>query len=150
MTNDEAAQIEAIRATLMQYTWCGDNGDIDSFVATFAPDALFDIKGQAVYQGIDAINRGVRNGFDNPPEHQARIRAAGRFSHHIASIRIQLVDDSHANAWAYFAVFGPKGPDHWGRYTDKLVRIDGQWKFSHRRVSTDFAVEGSVFYPDGV
>jgi len=138
---------EAIRDTLAAYTWCGDNGDIDGFVATFAPDGVLEIKDQARYEGRAALQAGVRSGFGAPPERAAAMRAAGRLSHHVSSLRIELADLAQARAWSYYAVIGAGGLDHWGRYTDVLVPIGGRWLFKSRRVSIDGAAAGSVVFP---
>jgi hypothetical protein len=150
MTEKEAAAREAIRATLMRYTWGGDNGVFDDFVNAFAEDGVLEIKGTGSFQGRVTIRYGGMNGFGSTEEKRQRIRDAGRFSHHLSSTRIELVDDTNAKSWSYFAVFGKLGPDHWGRYTDTLKKIGDQWLLVHRRVSTDAAMPHSAFYPDGV
>lgn len=150
MTDNEATAREAIRATLMRYTWGGDNGVFDDFVNAFAEDGVLEIKGQGVFEGRAAIRDGGMNGFGSPKEKMENIRKAGRFSHHLSSTRIELIDESNAKSWSYFAVYGKQGPDHWGRYTDTLKKIGGQWLLVHRRVSTDAAVPNSVFFPAGV
>jgi len=40
-----------------------------------------------------------------------------------------------------------RGPDHWGRYRDRLVVRDGRWLFAHRRARADGYAPGSVFAP---
>jgi len=37
------------------------------------------------------------------------------------------------------------GLDHWGRYIDRYVRIEGEWRFEHRRVALDGRVATSWF-----
>ena len=37
------------------------------------------------------------------------------------------------------------GLDHWGRYVDEYVRIDGDWNFKHRKVTIDGRVPQSWF-----
>lgn len=147
MNVQEAIDREAIRATLMRYTWGGDNGVFDDFVGAFAEDGILEIKDQGLFQGRENIRQGAMTGFGSSQKKRDLIRAAGRFSHHISSTRIEMVDASNAKSWSYFAVFGAKGPDHWGRYTDTLKKVGDQWLFAHRRVSTDAMVPGSVFYP---
>jgi hypothetical protein len=34
------------------------------------------------------------------------------------------------------------GLDHWGRYTDRFVRVDGTWLFAQRSVRVDGATPG--------
>jgi hypothetical protein len=40
-------------------------------------------------------------------------------------------------ARSYFFVITERGPDHWGRYRDELVRHDARWLFQHRVVRLD-------------
>lgn len=148
MLAQQVHDCEAIRNLLMRYTWCGDNGLIDDFAQTFAEDGVLDIKIQGVFQGRDAIRQGAGTGFGSDAEKMARIRAAGRFSHHLASTRIEFIDAEHARSWSYFAVLGRGGADHWGRYTDTLEKIKGEWLFARRRVSIDGAAPASIFFPD--
>ena len=42
-----------------------------------------------------------------------------------------------ARSRCYFQVLMADGLDHWGRYVDELVRVDGEWRFARRRVSVD-------------
>ena len=35
------------------------------------------------------------------------------------------------------AVLTDRGLDHWGRYVDEFIRVDGEWRIAHRRVSVD-------------
>lgn len=148
MSYDEAIACESIRATLMRYTWGGDNGVLDEYVKSFTEDGILDVKYVGTFQGRDAIRSASLDGFGKGEEYKERRRATGRFSHHISSTRIEILNNNNAKCWSYFAVYGAKGPDHWGRYTDTLRKVGDRWLLSHRRVSTDGAAEGSVFFPD--
>lgn len=136
---------DAIRLTLARYNWCGDNGDLEGFAATFAEDGVLDIKDRGKFSGSANILEAARNRFGAAPEQVTRLLAAGRSSHHLSTIRIELVDANRAHCWAYFSVHCSRGPDHWGRYTDQLARIGDQWLFSYRRVSVDGYREDSAF-----
>ena len=48
---------------------------------------------------------------------------------------IDLLDDDHATGRLYFQVLTDAGLDHWGRYADRYVRIEGRWRFHERRVT---------------
>lgn len=134
---------EGIRDTLATYNWCGDNGDLEGFAGTMAPDGVLEIKGVGAFAGRAAVLEGARTGFGQPADKLQAIRAGGRLAHHVSSVRIELASETEARCWAYFVVFGQHGPDHWGRYTDRLVLVDGRWLFAHRRVSIDAASPGS-------
>jgi hypothetical protein len=45
----------------------------------------------------------------------------------------------------YFFVVTDIGLDHWGRYVDSYVSINGQWKFASRKVTVDGWAENSLF-----
>jgi hypothetical protein len=57
--------------------------------------------------------------------------------HHIATTHIFDIEESRASAHSYFHVLTPSGMDHWGSYSDEVVRVDGQWLIAHRRVAID-------------
>lgn len=67
-----------------------------------------------------------------------------RFSHHLASTRIEFETTSLARGRTYIVVWGPRGADHWRRYADKLVKDGDQWLFVRRRVSVDGRASHSV------
>jgi hypothetical protein len=128
---------ESIRATLAAYTWAGDHGDADTFADCFAETGVLYIKSVSRYEGRDVIKRAMMRGFELTETQRQALGEAGRFSHHVTSVRIELLDADHAQAWSYFSVFGRHGPDHWGRYSDELHRVAGKWLFTLRRVSVD-------------
>ena len=134
----------AVRDTIARYTWCGDFGDVDGFVACFAADAVLTIKGGETFEGHAGIRRLGGGGSGAPDRGDGQARR-GPLRHHVSSVRIEVGSRDHARAWAYFLVLGPHGPDHWGRYADEFVPAgDGDiWLFHRRRVSIDGAVPGS-------
>lgn len=149
---EEAIARENIRATLARYTWAGDHGDVEGLVSTFAAHGTLEIKGVDVYRGQQAIREAVAGGFGRVPsgdEDAAGESAtvwgeAARFSHHLASTRIEFESADRARSWTYFVVWGPRGADHWGRYSDQLAGEGEQWFFVHRRVSVDGRASHSV------
>jgi hypothetical protein len=48
--------------------------------------------------------------------------------HSTTTHQIDLVDETHANGRLYFFVVTDIGLDHWGRYVDSYVSLNGQWK----------------------
>jgi hypothetical protein len=139
---------EQIRDTISRYTWCGDFGDADGFVACFTEDAVLTVKGGTAFTGHGDLHRLARGeGMRGSPE---RIAAAGPLHHHVSSVRIEVESRRSAHAWAYFLVLGRLGPDHWGRYADELVPVGKRWLLRRRRVSVDGAAVGSAHYPEGM
>jgi hypothetical protein len=57
--------------------------------------------------------------------------------HHVANLHIEVSGPLSASGAAYFFVVTERGPDHWGRYRDRYVCRDGDWRFAHRRVRLD-------------
>ena len=64
--------------------------------------------------------------------------------HHVSSIRFGSVARDRVEVSSYFAVHTDVGLDHWGRYRDVLVPVDGRWLFAHRRISVDGFAAGSL------
>ena len=81
----------AIRNTLTRYTWCGDFGDVEGFVACFTQDAVLQIKGGAVFEGHAGMRRlGSGEGSTAAPASRAEPTPRGPLRHHVSSIRIEV------------------------------------------------------------
>ena len=63
--------------------------------------------------------------------------------HHVTSVLVEVESPTAATARAYFFAITERGPDHWGRYRDRLLLHEGRWRFAHRRVRTDGAAAGA-------
>jgi hypothetical protein len=61
----------------------------------------------------------------------------------VSSILVEPASPEAASAASYFLAITERGPDHWGRYRDRLVAVGGRWLFHHRRVRTDGHAPGS-------
>jgi hypothetical protein len=124
---------EIIRSIINRYAHCADRGRFDELVRLFAPDGVLDIAGRDPIVGRDAIHAfltGTKASF-------AAASTQPFIRHLVASIDIDLQDREHAVARSYFFVITERGPDHWGRYRDELVRHDARWLFQHRVVRLD-------------
>ncbi len=132
----ELWQIEAyeeIRNVISAYNSFGDRGRFDELMKLFAETAVMDIGDGRLYEGLEQIEEiftGTRESLsvDEKPLY---------IQHHTSSTHIEIQDTERATSRSYFSVFLPHGIDHWGRYEDKFVKIDGQWLFIYRRVRTD-------------
>ena len=148
MTVDQLLAREGIRDLVARYNSYGDTGRFEPLFELFAEDAVMET-GDAgseltVYDGRENVKKiflGARERVD------ARSADAGPtyVRHFTATHQIDLVDDEHATGRCYFAVIIDNGLDHWGRYVDEYVRIDGDWKFKHRKVPIDGRVPHSWF-----
>lgn len=130
---------EDIRRVVQTYVQRVDTGRVDDVVALFIPDGVLEIAGQARHEGHAAI----RTMFDRGVEHLASAEAVPRIRHHLTSHLIDLDDATSARSSCYWlAVVGDRGIDHWGRYVDRLVVRDGNWRIAHRKIYLDGAVAG--------
>jgi ketosteroid isomerase-like protein len=123
---------EAIREALARYAHLVDRGRLDDAAALFTEDAVLEAGDEAPARGREAI-RALFAGAGT------RLAANGRarIRHHVSSVTIAFDDAWTATAESYFLALVERGPDHWGRYRDRLVLRDGRWLFAHRRVRVD-------------
>jgi hypothetical protein len=81
----------------------------------------------------------------------SRRRAAAQASgvtrivrHNLTNIRFTDMTPQEARVACYFTVFTEIGLDHYGRYRDVFVPVDGEWLIRHRFVSTDWSASDST------
>ncbi len=127
-----------IAALVTAYNAHGDRGRFDELLALFAEDATMDIGDGTTYTGRDRIAEIFTNTRDSVLDGDGP-----RFlQHHTTPVHVAFEDADHAVGEAYFTVFSDAGVDHWGRYRDAYVRVDGTWRFASRRVRTDGRTPG--------
>jgi hypothetical protein len=142
---EDRAKIEDLQA---RYLFALDFRDPEAYAATFAPDGVLDY-GAGVIQGRDAIAEMVRNTRRNAEAQRAAddsgLRpAAGR--HNITNIVLEIDGDT-AKGTAYWFHMGNDNPDRsaqlnsFGHYEDELVKIDGEWYFSKRKIYNEQVAE---------
>lgn len=130
---------EEIRDTLGRYNHGGDRGKFDEMIGCFAPDGVLVIVDGETYRARDAMREffaGVGTTV-HPKLTQMR--------HSVTNLVIDLESESSARASSYFHVITDIGLDHWGRYRDRLVRLDDGWKLAERSVKTDGYATDSLF-----
>jgi hypothetical protein len=116
-----------IRQTLARFCLLIDDGRFDDLVSWFTSDATLVVRESAIV-GRDAI----RDWFvaSNPPHRRGK--------HLTTNIVVDVVGD-HADGAADFLfmnfVDGQLKPAFVGRYTDRLVKINGKWLFSSRKIA---------------
>jgi hypothetical protein len=128
---------ESIRDLVARYNANGDSGRFDDVVALFAPDAVMDVGG-VEHEGRDAI-RTIFTGT------RSQLAGSGppRYLRHLtATLQIDVLGPAAARSRCYFEVLMEHGLDHWGRYLDEFGVVDGDWRFTRRRVLTDGATPG--------
>jgi ketosteroid isomerase-like protein len=134
---------ERIRDTIARYAHLVDSGRIDELVALFAEDGTLEAGDGPPARGRDAI-RGV---FVGTGSRLASVAARPLIRHHVSNVLIDVEGPDAATASSYFLAVTERGPDHWGRYWDRLVRHGERWLLAHRRARADGYARDSVFRP---
>ena len=141
---------EGIRDLVSRYNSYSDAGRFDPLFDLFAEHAVMETGNAGeeltVYDGRDNVKR-IFTGAQERVQEQAAKTGPTYIRHFTATHQIDLIDADHASGRCYFAVIMDGGLDHWGRYIDRYVRIDGAWRFEHRRVFVDGHSGDSWFAP---
>jgi 3-phenylpropionate/cinnamic acid dioxygenase small subunit len=139
----ELAAREAIRDLVARYNANGDSGRFDEVLELFAPDAVMDVAEWGVKRGHDEIRTIFTGARDRATfgDHPVYLR------HVTGTHQIDVVDGSHATGRCYYLVLTAIGLDHWGRYLDEYVVVDGRWRFASRRVTVDGRSPDALFAP---
>lgn len=127
---------ESVRQTIADYTAATDRFDLGGLAACFAPDGVLEFTGGAQpLTGPVEIAAGLGAAVSKDPD--AGRQAPTHVRHHVSSIGFGSVARDRVEVSSYFAVHTDLGLDHWGRYRDILVPLEGRWLFAHRRISVD-------------
>jgi len=136
---------EAIRDLVARYNANGDTGRFDQVIELFAPNAVMDVGDQRPRVGQDEIRTIFTGARD-----RADYGDAPRYLRHLtATHQIDIIDESSAKGRCYYQVLTAVGLDHWGRYIDDYKKVNGEWKFTRRKVTVDGRNPGSLFLPAG-
>jgi hypothetical protein len=134
MDTGELVARELIRDLVAAYAHGADRGRFDEVAALFAARGELELPDGRRCTGPAAI----RTFLEETGRALAGAGAArGALRHHVSSHRIVVEREDAAVGYAYFLVVGERGPDHWGRYADRYVRVAGRWLFAGRRVRVD-------------
>jgi ketosteroid isomerase-like protein len=132
---EELLDEAAIRALVNDYAEAADRGRSSELAALFAPDGVLEISGESfdagVYRGREEIIARLER------SRESLVETADRplLRHHLATVRVRPQGPGTARVDAYFLALTESGPDHWGRYSDRVVAVAGEgWFFAHRRV----------------
>jgi uncharacterized protein (TIGR02246 family) len=145
---EDRAKIEDLQA---RYLFALDFRDPEAYAATFAEDGVLDY-GAGKIVGRQAIREMVA-GLRTNAERQAGqdtsgLRpAAGR--HNISNVVVTINGD-RATGTAYWFHMGNANPERraqlnsFGHYEDELVKVDGEWLFSLRKIYNEQVAEWAV------
>ena len=136
---EDRAQIEDLQA---RYLFALDFHDPKLYASTFTPDGVLDY-GEGDVRGREAIIKVIAGMPGNRPapaaaDGQPTLRpAAGR--HQITNIVIKITGNRAVGRSSWFHV-GNDNPQRsntiggFGHYEDELVKVNGQWFFSKRKI----------------
>ena len=129
----------AIQHTFASYVRFADTGRSADLAALFAEDGVLRTDaGEATGRAaITAFLEDAKRSLAADP------RGAGRIRHHVSSVYVTFPTPDEARATSYFLAVTAAGPDHWGRYRDRLVRVDDRWLFARRAATVDGWAPGS-------
>jgi uncharacterized protein (TIGR02246 family) len=131
---EDRALIEDLQA---RYLFAMDFRDPQSYANTFTEDGVLDFGGGKI-QGRQAIHDMVA-GMRDRAATQKPGEGAPKGRHSITSMVIN-VDGDKATAAAYWFLMVNDNPERksqlnsFGHYEDELVKVDGQWLFSLRKI----------------
>lgn len=130
----ELAVRESVRQTLADYTAGTDRNRITDVAACFAPNGSLKFTGGEPMIGPAAIVAGLGTQVDRfaaGPVPLTHVR------HHVSSVRFGAVARDRVEVSSYFLALTDIGVDHWGRYRDVLIPVDGRWLFASREAVAD-------------
>jgi hypothetical protein len=139
---DEMLARAGIRATVDRYTFHADRGRVSDLVQCFTEDGVLEFVGEWTATGRDGILEQTSSVTVD-----TRARPHPLLRHHLASHYVELDAVTDARATTYFTAYTEIGPDHVGRYVDRLRCTDGDWLIAHRRVVVDWWAPRTL-YPD--
>lgn len=137
---DDRAAIEDLQA---RYLFAMDFGDPDLYVTTFTEDGVLDV-GSGEIRGRKAIHDVIAKMPNSRTTENGLRPASGR--HNISNIVLKVTGNK-AVGRAYWFHYSNNNPDRksvfdgYGHYEDELVKINGQWLFTKRRIYNEGRAE---------
>jgi uncharacterized protein (TIGR02246 family) len=150
---DDRALIENLQA---RYMFAFDYGDPEGYAGTFTSDGVLDYGGGEI-KGRKAIAEFIAAGRKRTEEARAKTPAGQRPSvgRHIINNVVVTIDGNKARAVAYWSHMtsgadGRGGVDFFGHYEDELVKVNGDWQFTRRRIYNEAIPEWASQYVNPV
>jgi len=129
---EDRAAIEDLQA---RYLFALDFHDPDLYVSTFTEDGVLDV-GDGPIKGRQAIKETIAR---MPKPRPVAGKRDGAARHNISNDVIQ-VDGNKARSRSYWFHYSNDNPDRkgvfdgFGHYEDELIKINGKWLFTQRRI----------------
>lgn len=135
-----------------RYMVAVDAGDIETVMSTWAEDGVLEWIG-GVERGAAEIREAMSNfggarKVEIPESATSRPRTRHQIINHVID-----VDGDTARTIAYWFAMTNNTPQkdvqimYMGHYEDDLVKLDGHWRFKHRRVYNESLENRALFYP---
>ncbi|HEX9805375.1 MAG TPA: nuclear transport factor 2 family protein [Alteraurantiacibacter sp.] len=137
---DDRAAIEDLMA---RYMFALDWNDFDTFGQTFTDDAEFEYA-RGMAKGRDAIVETIRGFKERIGSIYTDETGNPAVLRHVLAQTVIRVEGDKAWTRAFWWEMANNGPGNtplvgsFGIYEDELRRVDGEWKFSRRRVLNEF------------
>ena len=136
MTPEELArEKEAIAELIARYNWAIDHNDFQGWADCFAPEGIFDgmIGRYAAHGELDRFTAEVKKLTANTPN----------LRHYVTSIQTEVNgNEARSRCFLMMTSTSKEGGTKIviaGEYEDKLVKRDGRWLFTERKVHMDGA-----------
>ena len=141
--DDYARDRAAIEDLMARYLFALDYNDLDTFIAMFTDDAVFDfargrIEGKAaILEAVQSFKARIGEHYKDEDGNPAVLR-------HVLAHTAIRVEGHRAWTRAQWFEMANDGPGKslkmgtFGIYEDKLERVDGRWLFSERRILNEF------------
>ena len=146
---DDRALIEDLQA---RYLFAFDFGDAEGYAVTFTENGILDYGG-GVLTGRKAIAEFIASGRKRTEEARAKTPEGQRPSvgRHIINNMVVKIDGDKARGVSYWThmTSGADGRgtvDFFGHYEDEMVKVDGEWLFSRRRIYNEAIPEWASQY----
>jgi uncharacterized protein (TIGR02246 family) len=150
---DDRAFIEDLQA---RYMFAFDYGDPEGYAGTFTPDGVLDY-GAGEIKGRRAIAEFIQAGRKRTEQARAKTPPGKQptVSRHIINNMVIKIDGNRAHGVAYWThmTSGPDGRgtvDFFGHYEDEMVKVNGEWLFSRRRIYNEAIPEWASQYVNPV
>ncbi len=138
MDDWEIAARVAIDDLTGRYVRFADGGRAADLASLFTEDGVLVTDAEEVHG-----RPGIARYLDEAKSSLAAGVGGGQIRHHVSSLRVDFPSRTEALATSYFLAITALGPDHWGRYRDRLVRVGDGWRFARRVAAVDGRAPGS-------